>query len=180
MKKIVLFSFLILLSCCKRKEIKLTQNKTYRDSTLLILNFDANTKRNVLDEEKAELILNKHFKKKGFLIESELNFETFNPELKENLGKKAIDFLEIKPLNNSATIVKYYNCEPFENGNCVQPHYSIIANKMKGYEIINEDFLPNNFTIDSVKNEKGKPYIYGYYFECANKKKLKSYRIAVK
>lgn len=180
MKKLLIFSLLVFLSCKKEKQIIKPEKNTYKDSILTIFDFHANLKPNNLSSEKAKLILNQHFKQKGFLIESELDFAKYNPEEKEYFDKKAIDFLEIKPINDSATIVKYYNCEPFENGTCVQPHYAIIANTIYGNKIIHEDFLPKNFVLDTIKRDKGKLFLLGYYFECANKKKLQSYRILIK
>lgn len=66
-----------------------------------------------------------------------------------------------------------------KNGSCVQPNFAIIANTSKGSQIVHEDFLSDNFVIDTINNEKGGPFIYGYYYECANKKKIKSYRIRI-
>lgn len=180
MKKLILLSFLLFLFCNKEKQIVMSEKIIYKDSALTIFDFVVNPKSISLNSEKAKSILYQHFKQKGFLIESELDFAKYNPEEKEYFGKKAIDFLEIKFINESASIVKYYNCEPFENGICVQPHYAIIANTIEGDKIVHENFLPNNFILDSIKKEKGKLFLYGYYFECANKKKLQSYRIEIK
>ena len=180
MKKLIILSFLIFLSCKKEEQIVKSEKTIYKDSALTIFDFKANPKPDGLNSAKAKSILNQHFKQKGFLIESELDFASYNPEEKEYFGKKAIDFIEIKPINDSATIVKYYNCEPFENGTCVQPHYAIIANTINGNKIVHEDFLPNNFVLDTITKEKRKLFLYGYYFECANQKKLQSYRIAIK
>jgi hypothetical protein len=180
MKKLILFAFLALLSCTKESKIAKYEKSIYKDSTLTVFDFHANTKPNHLNSKKAKTILNQHFKKNGFLIESELDFATFDPEAKEYFKKKAIDFLEIKPINNFATLVRYYNCEPFKNGTCVLPHYAIIANTVEGNKIIHEDFLSNDFKLDTIKKENGNIFIYGYYYECANKKKLQSYRIAIK
>lgn len=180
MKKLIILSFLIFLSCKEENKIVKNEVNIYRDSTLTVFDFPASLKPNYINSAKAKSILNKHFKKNGYLIESELDFGTFNPEAKEYAGKKSIDFLEIKPINDSATIVKYFNCEPFQNGTCVQPHYAIIANTIHGNRIVHEDFLPNDFVIDTIKKEKGNFFIYGFYFECANKKKLQSYRITIK
>jgi len=181
MKKPILFFLLILIiSCRQNNNTEKPQKSVFIDSTLIIFDFAANTVINDLNSKKAKFILNTHFKKKGCLIESELNFETYNPEAPENYGKRAIDFLEIQKVDNRATIVKYYNCEPFLNGTCVLPHYAIIANTTKGNKIIHEDFLPNNFVIDSVKKEEKGIFIYGYFYECANKKNLRSYKIEMK
>jgi hypothetical protein len=180
MKKLILFTFLAFLSCKKDSKIVKSEKNIYKDSILTVFDFTVNPKTDYLNAKKAASVLNRHFKKNGYLIASELDFGTFDPEAKEYFEKKAIDFIDSKPINNAATLVRYYNCEPFENGSCVLPHYAIIANTVEGYQILHQDFLPNNFKLDTIKKEKGKLFIYGYYYECANKKKLQSYRIAIK
>lgn len=180
MKKLIILSFLIFYSCKEKNKNLKSESNIYKDSTITILDFKTNKKTNPLNSEEATLILNKHFKAKGYLIENELDFAAYNPEKKEYLGKNAIDYIENIPINKFATIVKYYNCPPFQNGSCVLAHYAIIANTIDEKKILHEDFLPNNFILDSIKIENNQPLIYGYFYECANKLKLQSYRILIK
>lgn len=177
--RILIFAFLILCSCrntTDRISNSESTKSTYKDSLVRISNrilINSN-----IDTTKAREILNFHFKSKGFLIQSELDFGTFNPDLPENVNKKAIDYIEISPLHlikkrAEIAIISYYKCDPFENGHCVEPHYAIFATTAQGLEILNEDLLPHNFVLEKVK----KSYIFGYYYECANQIELQHYKI---
>ena len=177
-KIIILISYLLLISCNQRKKNETNNNLLINDS---IINISKSIKYDLkIDSTKAISTLNEYFKNKGFLIQKELDFSNFDPELRENIGKKAIDFLDLKKgkvKNLEIGIITYYSCEPFENGHCVEPHYAIIGKTEKKIEILNEDFINHTFVIDSIKNDKLNSIIYGYYYQCQNGIKLKNYRI---
>ena len=175
----------IILISCKKTEFKIQNSAqtVYNDSIICLSGLNILDNFNKLDSVKAKETLNNHFRKKGYLIEKELEFETFDPESPENYGKKAIDYLSItkfKFKNKFIALISYYNCEPFANGNCVEPHYAIISSTQLEYKISNEEFLSSHFRIDSIKNINNDAIVFGYNFECGNKKVLKHYRVLLK
>lgn len=183
-KYIPILSLLIILASCEKTKSK-TQNTAiiHKDTVINLSRFDSQDNIDHLDAAEARETLNDHFKNKGYLIESELNLETFEPESPENYGKKSIDYIDFNVFafkNKSIGIIRYYCCEPFSNGNCVEPYFAIIANTKSGYKISNEEFLSSHYRIDSIINIEDKPLIFGYDFECANQRILKHYRIALK
>ncbi len=179
MKRYLVILFLVFLSCTDKKlSFIKTSDNYFRDSIIAIKNEEIILAN--IDSLLAREILYKHFRSKGQLIESELDFETFNPELPNNKGKKAIDLLKLYNIsinNFGSKIISYYYCEPFLNGNCVQPHFAIISKTTNGYKIFDEDFLPSTFKIDSIVKHHNTSYVYAFNFDCSNHKKLKSYRI---
>lgn len=186
MKTFILFLLtLITIVSCKRTESN-TQNTPeviYSDTVINLSKFSYQNDLDNLDSIKAKKVLYDYFKSKRYLIEDELDFELYEPESPKNYGKKAIDYIGISKFkfkNKPIAIIRYYNCEPFINGSCVEPHYAIILNAQSGYKISNEEFLSPHFRIDSIKNINDNSLIFGYNFECANKKILKRYRVELK
>ncbi len=190
MKKIILLFLMItsILSCKKENTLvrkKKTSNISFHDTILRLNNVERSTTKEIyLTENLAKHTLYKYFKNKGYLIESELKGDFSELELPEYKRKKSIDFVAFFKVNlngkiKNDAIISYYNCEPYENGHCVQPHKAVIIDTKDGFKITNEEFLPTNFVIDSAKNENGKTFIYSYDFECANNKIKKYYRIEI-
>jgi hypothetical protein len=124
--------------------------------------------------------LHNYFKAKGFLIQSEINENLNLPRLSQNKGKNVIEFVGVNWFSNELGVIYYYNAPVGAVGHCVQPHNAIISNSEKGLTISNEEFLPTNFCIDSVKIIDKKHIIYANDYDCFNNVVVKKYRIVIK
>lgn len=169
MRILYLAFFLVFLSCESKKTAR---NPIYKDTTIVIYDFQKAADSKVLDTSKAKNVLEKHFRSEGFLIEDELEFgETVDP------SKLAMDYHKTVRLDAHSAIVQYFKCEPFANGNWVRPHFAILALTQSGEQIVHDEFITPNFEFDSIATENGKPVIYGYSCDCVNDIKLQSYRV---
>jgi hypothetical protein len=166
---------------CKKTESKIIEKTSGFQDTIVEVDFEKIIEnQNFLSTDVAIKTLNKYFKSKGFLIQSEIDKDLNIPRLHENKGKNVIGFSEVFMFTNHFGIISYYNAKPGAIGNCVQPHLALISNSNKGLLISNEEFLPPNFIIDSVKTIDNKPIIYSRDYDCYNHEFLKKYRIELK
>jgi hypothetical protein len=184
MKKIILFLAIATLVSCKKEtvatQIIKPETPIYKD-TILNLKIDANLdNKTILTDTIARQTLNKYFKSKGFMLQSEVDEDLNISRLPQNKNKNVIAFLELKSFNNQIGILSYFNAAQGAVGHCVQPHCAIISNSENGIAISNEDFLPTNFKIDSIKIIDNKHIIYSNDYDCYNNKSLKKYRIELK
>lgn len=182
MKNIVIIvAFATTLFSCKKTESKIIEKTSSFQDTIVEVDFkEIIENQNVLSTDVAIKTLNKYFKSKGFLIQSEIDKDLNIPRLHENEGKNVIEFSEVFLFTNHFGIISYYNAKPGAIGHCVQPHLAIISNTENGFLISNEEFLPPNFIIDSLKTENKKPVIYSRDYNCYNSIFLKNYRIKLK
>lgn len=185
--KIILFIIpFFLLSCNERPKIVLAKsNFDFKDSIIYIKFNNSNYSGSDLNQDLAKKILFEHFKRKGFLLQSDLKGDFSELENPKTKGKKCIDFIGIENfnLNNNQkkdAVVSYYNCEPYLNGNCVLPEKAIISDTDNGYKLINENFIPSDFSIDSIINSNNRIFFYCNKWDCQNHKKIKFYRIELK
>ena len=123
-----------------------------------------------------------HFAQKGFWNSDNLpNVSKLN---KEDKKKLCVEFTSIfkTNLNNSKYtdgVVTYWLTPPYASGHCWQPHNAIISDTDTGYAVTNEEFIPDNYNIDSVSSVNGKITIYGYDYECARDKIIKKFRVTL-
>lgn len=186
---LLILVFATILFSCKKTETKKIETTTinskikiddFQDTIVNIVSKKTIVNQNVINDKTATKTLNAYFKSKGFLIQSEINEDLNIPRLPKNKGKNVIEFSEIMLFNNQLGVISYYNAKPNAIGHCVQPHKAIISNSEKGLVISDEDFLPNNFTIDSVKTIENNYIIYSDDYNCYHNKSLKKYRIKLK
>lgn len=188
--KLLLLALVITLFSCKKNEPKIeTKTVTKTESKIVetIQGTVVNIKpvkpvenQNSISSKNATKTLYTYFKSKGFLIQPEIEKDLNLARLPENKGKKAIEFSELFLFNNQLGVITYWNAEPGAIGHCVQPHLALISNSVNGLAISNEEFLPPNFTIDSLKLENNKPIIYSSDYNCYTKEFLKKYKIQLK
>ena len=181
---IIIVAIVFVFLSCKKEEISkevTEKSSSFKDSVLTILPKNTNKLQQTLTEELAIQTLNKYFKNKGYLIQSEIEGHIEVLELPENKNKKSISFSAFFPFkDNKSAVITYYNCFPFQSGHCVQPHNAIISNSEKGFTISNEDFLPPNFSIDSINSFNKKTVIYAVDYNCALHEITNNYKIEVK
>ena len=195
---ITLFFVCLLFITCKNKSVK--SNKTSIEDKLISNNSTADdtiakaldttiflrglTKSNYsglnLTSSYAKKIFYSYFKSKGYLTSDNLqNME----KLKDSDSDKLIvdyDTLFITDINenkNRDAIITYWLTPPYTSGNCWQPHKAIIVDNENGYQLINEDFIPDNFSIDSVVTREHKAIIFGYEYDCVNHKAIRNFRV---
>lgn len=151
------------------------------DTTIFISGIKtSNYNGDKLTLEIAEEILYQHYVKKGYFRSDEI------PEIikKEDDDKFAVyfDTTHLINLNNSKfsdAIISFWLTPPGASGHCWQPHKAIISDTDKGYKISNEEFIPTNFSIDSIVNQNNKRVIYGYDYDCVNHKVLRNLRLVI-
>jgi hypothetical protein len=132
--------------------------------------------KTILTEKIAKQTLYAYFKRKGFLIQSEIEGHSDIVDLPKNKNKNIIDFFELFLYdNNHSGIISYYNIKPFQSGNCIQPYHALIKTGGNGYQILNESFIPTNISIDSISAN----VVYGYEYNCATKENGKAYKLVL-
>jgi hypothetical protein len=187
---LLLLALVITLFSCKKNEPKIetktvteTESKiveTFQDTVVNIKPVKPIEIQDSISTEKATQTLYAHFKSKGFLTQDEIEKKPSIQWLPKNKNKNVIEFSELLFFNKQFAVITYYNAAIGAIGHCVQPHLALISNSVNGLAISNEEFLPPNFTIDSLKIENNKPIIYSRDYNCYNNEFLKKYRIELK
>jgi hypothetical protein len=132
--------------------------------------------KTILTEKIAKQTLYAYFKRKGFLIQSEIEGHSDIVDLPKNKNKNSINFLELFLYDNKHSgIISYYNSKPFQVGNCIQPYHALIKAGGNGFEILNESFIPTNISIDSISAN----VVYGYEYNCATKTNGKFFKLVL-
>ena len=63
--------------------------------------------------------------------------------------------------------------------NCFQPANAILLNNNGKLKIQDIDFIPTNYTIDSIKLVDDFVKIYGYDYDCINHQVIKNFEITL-
>lgn len=188
---IILLTVLLIVSCDNKMAIKqgLTTSKQNLseieniktiDTTIVLKGIEeSNYNGKNLTDSIAKEILYIYYNNKGLY-----NTENLPPAEKLTDSDIIVDFYKIylAELNSSKlddAIITYWLKPPFINGHCWQPHKAIISDTDKGYIITNVDFIPDNFTINSVLNQEGQTTIYSYEYDCSNNQILKYIKIKI-
>lgn len=156
-------------------------NQLSSHDTIIILSGIVNSFYNGqnLNDSIAKEILYAHFRKQGYLM-SEDSLEKTMPTKDENsLLVKFVSIFKTNLNNNQNVdaIINYWLTPPAANGTCLQPHKAIITDTDDGYRISNEDFMPNDYAIDSVSSFNGKPIIFAQEYDCASHRSLRAVRV---
>lgn len=140
------------------------------DTTIILTNVpNSNGNCDLITEKEAEKFLYKFFKFKGALPRKEIKDYS-----KNNL---CIDYDTIYNLKSNKTcsaIIRYWLNPADLNGTCVQPNMAIISKTEKSFTITNEEFVNQDFVIDSIAENQ---MIYGYKYDCSEHKVLKNYKL---
>lgn len=131
----------------------------------------------------AKKILYTYFESKGYYTSDNLPVmgkltESYNDKLSVDFD--TIFATELNGNANLDAVITYWLTPPYASGHCWQPHKAIILDTDKGYTITNEEFIPDNFAIDSVVSKDNSVAIYGYDYDCGNHKVLRNYRVKIK
>lgn len=154
------------------------------DTTIILSKLEkSNYKGKKLTNMMAKKILYNHFTNKGYYTSD--NLPDMSNLSEQDAQKLSVHFdttyiTELNSNKNEDAIITYWLMPPFASGHCWQPHKAIILDTDKGYKIVNEEFIPENFAIDSVVNNNGQLIVYGYDYDCANHKVLRNLIMHIK
>lgn len=189
-------AIIILFTSCQTKQRKSDNN--VKDSAVVIKAVDtnslstldttiflssiSNSKYNGIDlnDSIAKNVLYNYFMKKGLLTSDNLpNIAKLTKKDKANLSVEFTSIFKMNLNNNKYTdaVITYWLTPPYANGHCWQPHKAIITDTDTGYQITNEEFIPDNYAVDSISTVKEQIIILGYDYDCANKKTLKNLKV---
>lgn len=162
------------------KGVRLNSTSIFDTTVMLIGINKSNYRSSELNDSLAKTVLYEHFIKRGFWTAD--NLPNATNMKKENKERLCVEFTSIfkTSLNNnnsSDAVITYWLTPLHAVGNCWQPHKAIILDTDKGYQVSNEEFIPDNYVVDSVKTVNDQVLIYGYEYECARDKILKNLRI---
>ncbi|MFN4316181.1 MAG: hypothetical protein ACK4E0_17975 [Chitinophagaceae bacterium] len=76
-------------------------------------------------------------------------------------------------------VISYWLTPRGASGHCWQPHKAVISDTDKGYRITNEEFIPENFAIDSIVTKDHIVTIYGYEHDCGDHEVLRNFRVRI-
>jgi hypothetical protein len=157
----------------------LTIDTTITLTDIIRSNYHGNNLTDII----AKRTLYKYFHNKGYLNVD--NLPTPEKLTDADDDRLCVDFnniflVELNGNTNQDAIITYWLTPPYANGNCWQTHKAIILDTDNGYKITNEEFISDNFAIDSVLNQDGQITVYGYDYDCENHKVLKHIRARIK
>ncbi|MEI7594819.1 MAG: hypothetical protein WCK02_03650 [Bacteroidota bacterium] len=160
---------------------EISNKESTLDTTVLVKGvFPSKYRGPNLSLKLAKKILYEYFNKKGIYNSDNI------PSIIEDSDTSAlsVDFDTIYKVNLNGNkfedaIITYWLALPYSSGHCLQPLRAVIIDTDNGYTITNEEFIPDRYIIDSVKNSSSGNYIYGYDYECANDKVLRKLRIKI-
>ena len=164
----------------RNREVDTIRLSTF-DTTIVLSGIVHSTTSGVeLNDSIATTVLYNHFKRQGYFTADSL--PNASKLLKKNKGKLSVEFDKIYKINlnnnrYSDAVITYWLTPISANGHCWQPHKAIILDTDNGYQITNEQFIPDNYAIDSVSTALGKTIIYGYDYDCAHNKTLKNIKV---
>lgn len=133
-----------------------------------------------LNDSVAKNVLYNHFRLKGLLTSDNLpNIAKLTKKDKANLSVEFTSIFKTNLNNNkySDAVITYWLTPPYANGHCWQPHKAIITDSDTGYRITNEEFIPDNYAVDSILTVKGQVTIFGYDYDCGNNNTLKNFKV---
>jgi hypothetical protein len=144
------------------------------DTTIFISDLkEYSVSNKVLSEKEAQAQLYKYFAKKGVRTRNELKSTSNSKE------RLCIDYDTIYPIQTdrfSGAIISYWLGPADLNGHCFQPSKAVMFNTVKGYRISRQQFIPDNFAIDSVI----KSNIYGYDYECGGRGIIRYFKVTLR
>lgn len=168
---------IITICCSKKSAVQPVTNQTiYKDTVLNIdsLNFTDHNGASVLTQEIAQKTLEEYYTDKDIH-----NYKTGYQDDEGNKMCAYYDTLYTYHLNNDRHedgIIAYHLMPCLASGHCYQASYAFITNINKKYKIVNPEFLPPGYGIDSITNADNFNYLYFYRFDCGENKIVKRYR----
>lgn len=152
------------------------------DTTINISNISSsNYSGNQLSGNLAKQVLYSFFKKKGDFISGKVPSTILAADSnKLEVEYDTIYFADINKNKFRDAVISYWLTPPHASGHCWQPHKAIIIDTDSGYKITNEEFIPTNYSIDSIQSNQGSTKLFGYDYDCGNKKIIRQLRLTLK
>lgn len=181
---IISLIFLLFISCRKehsipKEKINIFENKSSISKidklklidTTIILSKIQISKAHCwsITRKEAEKYLYKHFRAQGAQPRNEIKDYS-----QENLCIEYDTIYNLKSSLACFAIIRYWLNPADFNGNCNQPNMAIISRAQNGLEITNEEFVKEDFGIDSIGENQS---IYAYKYDCYEHKVLNKYRL---
>jgi hypothetical protein len=179
MKQVLFILLLISLFTSSNKKTPVqpdTKESIYKDTVLSLdsLNLTATNGSSKLTEQMAQKTLEEYYAAKGIH-----NYKTGFQDDEGNQMCAYYDTLYTYYLNNDKHedgIIAYHLMPCLASGHCYEPGYAFITKINKEYKIVNPDFLPSSYDIDSITTVDNFNYLYFYRFDCGENKVVKRYR----
>jgi hypothetical protein len=179
----------------KRTDSLNAQRKTVQDTTLetkkiklakldttIFLNMPksvgGNGKNGIMTDEMVKKVLFTHYKRQGFISDIERDASNFIQNTNCVLFNNAY-FADLNNDSYTDAILTYWLMGCTSSGHCFQPTKAILLNNKGKLKIQDIDFIPTNYTIDSVKLVNDFVKIYGYDYDCVNHQVIKNFEITL-
>lgn len=134
----------------------------------------------VLTSALAQKFLYAHFESRAYFRADKL---PGIGDLKDSDSLKlCVDFdtLYLADLNHNAYpdgIITYWLTPPYGSSTCYLPHKAMILDGDKGYQILQEDFIPASYGVDSLVEKDNHITIYVHQFDCGKQEIVRNIRI---
>ncbi len=153
------------------------------DTTIMIQDIPISTYQgDELNDSIAKAILFSYYKKKGYANSENLSHQGRHVDIKDDELVIDYDKIFVADINDNRrtdAIITFWMSPSHASGHCWQTHKALIVDTDHGYEITNEEFIPTNFTIDSVVKSNGRLTLFGYDYDCENHKTLQLLQITL-
>jgi len=130
----------------------------------------------------AREVLYEHFKANGFWTPDDVSKYSPSNLPEKDYYRLCVNIRNVYYVNfnnnkYSDAIILYWLTPPFACGHCYQPHKAIIVDTDNGYSITNEEFIHDNFVIDSLASIDNSTILYCYDYNCSDNIELRKLRI---
>jgi hypothetical protein len=181
LRNIAIISFVGVTASCSQKKHEPSIPVSCLDSSINLQVRKSNYSGPQLTREIATEIIDSYFTKQNAYTKETV------PEIvrDSDVNKLVVEFdtIYFTNLNNNKypdAIVQYWLDPIGANGTCVLPHKAIISDTDSGYKLTDRDFIPINYCIDSVSDISDSVFMFGYFYDCGNKKILRQLRISLR
>jgi hypothetical protein len=195
-KTLIIILSMICFSCSQNSKTEVSSNQISQkivevekdtlplfDTTIFIKS--AKQKVNSPKPVSKQMVINdlySYFKKKNICIEGNLIGKQTMYNETICIRADTTDFYLIDLNNDSRldAIVKYWLTPWGASSHCFQPTKSIMINKNGKFLLDYEEFIQDNYFIDSIKTNKEKTTIYGYEYFCYDHKVTGYFKVHLK
>lgn len=174
---------LAVLSCKSKQTGFYTQkSKTFVDTLLVVdsLSFLQRGSFGRLTTETAQSAVKEYFDKLGYYKTEDSASVDWENDI---LICASFDTLYHVHLNADKYVdglVTYYDIPCFSSSHCYQPHLAIVTFIDGKYRLISRDLLPDNYTIDSITQDRKFTYIHGNVYDCGEHEFTRGFRARIR
>jgi len=172
-----------LFSCKSRQAQFATQTKgTFLDTLLVVdsLNFLQKGTYDGLFDGVASDAVEEYFNKLGYYQEKDSATVDWENDIIMSAGFDSVYRVQLNADKYIDGIVRYDDAPFMANGHCIQPHIAIVTFINGKYRLISRDLLPENYSIDSITQDKKFTYIHGNEYDCGEHEYTRGYRARIR